>query len=43
MEKATELANLSRLEFIYSLGKLNVDVFQYTEKELEKERAILGF
>ena len=43
MEKAAELANLSRSEFIYSLGKFNVDVFQYSEKELEKERAILGF
>ncbi|MGB3519185.1 MAG: UPF0175 family protein [Elainellaceae cyanobacterium] len=36
-EKAAEIANLSRADFINTLGRYRVSVFQYTAEELAEE------
>lgn len=36
-EKAAEIADLSRAEFIFSLSRFNVSPFQYTIDEIREE------
>lgn len=36
-EKASEIAGLTRAEFIFSLFRFNVSPFQYTAEEIEEE------
>ncbi len=35
--KAAELAGIDKNEFVILLGKNQIDIYQYTEKELERE------
>ncbi|MEW6006819.1 MAG: UPF0175 family protein [bacterium] len=36
-ERASEIAGLSRADFIFSLSRFKVSPFQYTAEEIEKE------
>ncbi len=36
-EKASEIAGLSRKDFIFSLGRFGVSPFQYTTEEIKEE------
>jgi predicted HTH domain antitoxin len=36
-EKASQIAGLSRTDFIFSLSRFNVSPFQYTANDLEEE------
>lgn len=38
-ERASEIAGLSRAEFIFSLAKFGVSPFQYTIEEIQEELA----